>query len=88
MPSSLWVASTKRCKDAGSARSRRYGRDRGRGSAPCYRGPEADVHRPMGRYPTFGSDAAKIASRNRPASGDVASANTGTTRSPANDVEK
>ena len=38
--------------------------------------------------PGAGSDAAKTASRNRPASGDVASANTGTTRFPANDVEK
>ena len=44
MPSSFWVASTKRCKDAGSARSRSYGRDRGRGSAPRDRGPEADMY--------------------------------------------
>ena len=44
VPSSFWVASTKRCKDAGSAHSGSYGRDRGRRSAPRDRGPEAGMH--------------------------------------------
>ena len=44
MPSSFWVASTKRCKDAGSADSGTYRRDRGRRSAPRDRGPEADMY--------------------------------------------
>src|ERR1022692_1913015 len=44
MPSSFRVASTKRCKDAGSARSRSYGRDRGRRSAQRARGPEAGMY--------------------------------------------
>src|ERR1700690_4386127 len=44
MPSSFWVASTKRCKDAGSVRSFSYGRDRGRGSAQRDRGPEAGMY--------------------------------------------
>src|SRR5204863_6652399 len=34
----FWVASTKPGKDAGSVRSRRYGRDRGRRMAPRDRG--------------------------------------------------
>ncbi len=41
---SFWVASTKRCKDAGSAHSRSYGCDRGRGSAQRASGPEAGGH--------------------------------------------
>ena len=45
MPSGFRVASTKRCKDAGSADSGTYRRDRGRGSAPRDRGPEADMYR-------------------------------------------
>ena len=40
------------------------------------------------RYPSARSDAAKMPSRKRPFTGDVASANTGTTRSPANETEK
>src|SRR5262245_29538878 len=48
MLSSFWVASTKRCKDAGRAHSQLYGRDRGRGSAPRDRGPEAEGHRRSG----------------------------------------
>src|SRR5207302_11479897 len=37
----FWVASTKRCKYAGSPSISRYVSDRGRGSAPRDRGPEA-----------------------------------------------
>ena len=48
MPFDAWVASTKRCKDAGSAHSGSYGRDRGRRNAPSDRGPGADKYRQVG----------------------------------------
>ena len=50
MPSSFWVASTKRCKDAGSAHMQAPGRDRGRRSAPRDRGPEAGMYCLKGHY--------------------------------------
>src|SRR5439155_24713589 len=50
MPPRFWVAGTKRCKDAGSAHIRRYGRDRGRGSAPRASGPEAGMYCWKGHY--------------------------------------
>src|SRR6266545_4733534 len=48
MLSSFSVASTKRCKDAGSLNSRSYWGDRGRGSAPRDRGRGAGVYCWMG----------------------------------------
>ena len=45
---SFWVASTKRCKDAGSPHSQSYGGDRGRRNAQRDRGPEAGGHFPEG----------------------------------------
>src|SRR5579859_6450459 len=43
---SFSVASTERCKDAGSVQSHRYGRDRGRRGAPRDRGREARARCP------------------------------------------
>ena len=42
----------------------------------------------MTRFASARSEVAKMARLNRPFSIDVASVNTGTTREPANDVEK